>query len=191
MGDTVRSLDYAYAGRELTMFHRSQQIRHTTHSPKVRLISPESWAIILTHLSGRPVQDPTTSTILRGTHGRLRGGLSLLEDTQLIEILTHFPRERIPERTVHAKAAGAWGEFEVTHDISHITSCNFLTGVGKKTPLLARLSTVGGEKGSADTLRDIRGEYRCVRGFGETYADPCTRCFLRVRRQVLHRGRQP
>jgi len=81
----------------------------------------------------------------------------LLEDTHLIETLAHFPRERIPERVVHAKAAGAWGEFEVTHDISDITSCNFLTGVGKKTPLLSRISTVGGEKGSADTLRDIRG----------------------------------
>ncbi|KAI5364896.1 Putative catalase immune-responsive domain, catalase core domain, Catalase superfamily [Septoria linicola] len=110
-----------------------------------------------TFAEGRPVSDPTTSTILRGTHGRLSGGLSLLEDTGLIETLAHFPRERIPERVVHAKAAGAWGEFEVTHDISHITSCDFLTGIGKKTPLLARLSTVGGEKGSADTVRDIRG----------------------------------
>ncbi|KAK5125211.1 hypothetical protein LTR85_000887 [Meristemomyces frigidus] len=106
---------------------------------------------------GRPVADPTASTILRGTHGSLRGGLSLLEDTQLIETLAHFSRERIPERVVHAKAAGAWGEFEVTHDISDITSCDFLTGIGKKTPLLARVSTVAGEKGSADTARDIRG----------------------------------
>jgi len=87
----------------------------------------------------------------------MRGGLGLLEDTQLIETLAHFSRERIPERVVHAKAAGAWGEFKVTHDISHITSCNFLTGIGKKTPLLARISTVAGEKGSPDTVRDIRG----------------------------------
>ena len=81
----------------------------------------------------------------------------MLEDTALIEALAHFPRERIPERAVHSKAAGAWGEFEVTHDISDITSCNFLTGVGKKTPVLARVSTVAGEKGASDTLRDIRG----------------------------------
>ncbi|EME43024.1 hypothetical protein DOTSEDRAFT_63323 [Dothistroma septosporum NZE10] len=106
---------------------------------------------------GRPIADPTSSVIMRGTHGRMRGGLGLLEDTQLIETLAHFARERIPERVVHAKAAGAWGEFEVTHDNSDITSCNFLTGVGKKTPLLARISTVGGEKGSSDTARDIRG----------------------------------
>ncbi|KAI0473940.1 catalase [Xylariaceae sp. FL0804] len=106
---------------------------------------------------GRPVADPTSATILRGTHGRLRGGLGLLEDTQLIETLAHFARERIPERVVHAKAAGAWGAFEVTHDLSAITSCGFLTGVGKRTPVLARISTVAGEKGSADTARDVRG----------------------------------
>lgn len=60
-------------------------------------------------------------------------------------------------RVVHAKAAGAWGEFEVTHDVTHITSADFLSEVGKKTKVLMRLSTVGGEKGSADTLRDVHG----------------------------------
>jgi catalase len=60
-------------------------------------------------------------------------------------------------RVVHAKAAGAWGEFEVTNDISSLTSAKFLNGVGKKTPVLFRLSTTGGEKGSADTVRDVRG----------------------------------
>jgi catalase len=63
----------------------------------------------------------------------------------------------ISVRTVHAKAAGAWGEFEVTHDITDITSAAFLSEVGKKTKVLARLSTVAGEKGSSDTVRDIRG----------------------------------
>ena len=60
-------------------------------------------------------------------------------------------------RVVHAKAAGAWGEFEVTHDISHITSANFLNKIGKKIKVLARISTVAGSKGSSDTVRDIRG----------------------------------
>jgi catalase len=80
-----------------------------------------------------------------------------LADTQLIETLAHFPRERIPERVVHAKAAGAWGEFEVTDDLSDLTDADFLSGKGKKTPLLARISTTGGERGAADTVRDIRG----------------------------------
>lgn len=60
-------------------------------------------------------------------------------------------------RVVHAKAAGAWGEFQVTNDISHLTCAKFMNGVGKKTPVLFRLSTTGGEKGSADTVRDVRG----------------------------------
>lgn len=58
---------------------------------------------------------------------------------------------------MHAKAAGAWGEFEVTHDITHITSAKLFSEVGKKTKVLARVSTVAGSKGSSDTVRDIRG----------------------------------
>jgi catalase len=60
-------------------------------------------------------------------------------------------------RSVHAKAAGAWGEFEVTHDASDLTDAHFLKGIGKKTKVLTRISTVAGEKGSSDTVRDVRG----------------------------------
>lgn len=58
---------------------------------------------------------------------------------------------------VHAKGAGAYGEFEVTHDVSDLTSADVFNGVGKKTQAVVRFSTVGGEKGSADTARDPRG----------------------------------
>lgn len=58
---------------------------------------------------------------------------------------------------VHAKAAGAYGAFKVTHDISDITSAKFLNGIGKETPALVRISTVAPERGSADTARDVRG----------------------------------
>lgn len=81
----------------------------------------------------------------------------LMQDTQLIETLAHFSRERIPERTVHASAVGAWGEFEVTHDNSDITSAAFLNGIGKKSKVLMRISTVGPEAGAAETVRDVRG----------------------------------
>lgn len=81
----------------------------------------------------------------------------LMQDTQLIETLAHFSRERIPERTVHASAVGAWGEFEVTHDNSDITSAAFLNGIGKKSKVLMRISTVGPEAGTAETVRDVRG----------------------------------
>ncbi|ODQ66805.1 peroxisomal catalase [Nadsonia fulvescens var. elongata DSM 6958] len=101
--------------------------------------------------NGCPVSDPNVSQRI-GRHGPL-----LLQDFQLIDTLSHFDRERIPERVVHAKGAGAYGEFEVTHDISDICKADFLNKVGKKTRMFARFSTVGGEKGSADMVRDPRG----------------------------------
>jgi len=80
-----------------------------------------------------------------------------LNDVNLIEKLAHFNRERIPERVVHAKGAGAHGYFEVTKDVSKYTRAKFLSEVGKKTEVFVRLSTVGGERGSADSERDPRG----------------------------------
>ncbi|KAL4945560.1 hypothetical protein BDV06DRAFT_209411 [Aspergillus oleicola] len=103
---------------------------------------------------GCPVLNNQTAVLMRGRRG---GGLGLLQDTQLIETLAHFSRGRIPERVVHAKAVGSYGEFEATRDCSDFTSASFLSKVGKKTPALQRVSTVGGESGSADTARDVHG----------------------------------
>jgi catalase len=80
-----------------------------------------------------------------------------MQDFHLIDKLAHFDRERIPERVVHAKGAGAHGYFEVTADVSMYTKAKFLNKVGKRTPIFTRFSTVGGEKGSADAARDPRG----------------------------------
>jgi catalase len=85
------------------------------------------------------------------------GGPVLLEDHQLIEKLAHFDRERIPERVVHAKGSGAYGYFEVLADVTRWTKANFLAPVGKRTEVFIRFSSVAGEKGSADTVRDPRG----------------------------------
>ncbi|KAI0536733.1 catalase [Xylaria digitata] len=106
---------------------------------------------VYTTSNGAPVKNPSTWQRI-GPSGPL-----LLQDFHLIDQLAHFDRERIPERVVHAKGAGAYGEFEVIHDISDITTIDMLLGVGKKTPLVTRFSTVGGEKGSADTARDPKG----------------------------------
>ncbi|KAJ1739056.1 catalase A [Coemansia sp. RSA 1821] len=84
-------------------------------------------------------------------------GPILLQDFHLIDKLAHFDRERVPERVVHAKGAGAHGYFEVTKDVSHLTSAKFLSQVGKRTPMFARFSTVIPESGSADTVRNPRG----------------------------------
>ncbi len=85
-----------------------------------------------------------------------RGPL-LLQDFILHEKMAHFNRERIPERVVHAKGSGAFGTFTVTNDLSKYTRAKVFNKVGKKTKVLLRFSTVGGEKGSADTERDPRG----------------------------------
>lgn len=106
---------------------------------------------VFTTTTGCPVFNPYAAQQL-GTPGPL-----LLQDNYLIDLLAHFDRERIPERVVHAKGHGAFGEFEVTKDVSDITSAAFLSEVGKKTPLVTRFSTVGGESGSADSARDPRG----------------------------------
>lgn len=84
-------------------------------------------------------------------------GPVVMQDVHLIEKLGHFDRERIPERVVHAKGAGAHGYFEVTTAMSKYTKAKFLSKKGMKTDVFVRFSTVGGEKGSADAERDPRG----------------------------------
>ncbi|MGD9809358.1 MAG: catalase [Deferribacterales bacterium] len=105
----------------------------------------------LTTAAGIPVSDNQTS-LTAGERGP-----TLLQDHYLLEKLAHFNRERIPERIVHAKAAGAHGTFTVTNDITKYTKAKIFSKVGKKTDMFGRFSTVAGEKGSADTVRDVRG----------------------------------
>lgn len=107
---------------------------------------------IMTTNLGRPVDNDDASISTGGKNTML-----LLSDSHMIDKIGHFDTERIPERVVHAKGAGAFGVFEVTHDVTQFTRAKFLSEVGKKTEVLARFSTVGGEKGSADTERDPRG----------------------------------
>ncbi|MDF2010640.1 catalase KatA [Priestia megaterium] len=105
----------------------------------------------LTTSWGAPVGDNQNS-MTAGSRGP-----TLIQDVHLLEKLAHFNRERVPERVVHAKGAGAHGYFEVTNDVSSYTKAAFLSEVGKRTPLFVRFSTVAGENGSADTVRDPRG----------------------------------
>src|SRR3954469_169542 len=105
----------------------------------------------ITTASGIPVADNQNSASA-GPRGPL-----LLQDFHLIEKLQHFNRERIPERVVHAKGSGAYGTFTVTGDITKYTKAKLFSAVGKQTETFLRFSTVGGEKGSADTERDPRG----------------------------------
>lgn len=83
-------------------------------------------------------------------------GPSLHEDYWFLEKMSHFNHEEIPERVVHARGYGAYGEFECYESMSQFTEAGFLQEPGKKTPLLVRFSTVQGPKGSYDTARDLR-----------------------------------
>lgn len=105
----------------------------------------------LTTASGGPIDDKK-AVLTVGERGPL-----VIQDFNFFDEMAHFGRERIPERVVHAKGAGAFGYFEVTHDITKYTKMCVFDKIGKRTPLGVRFSTVGGELGSADTARDPRG----------------------------------
>jgi len=105
----------------------------------------------LTTNQGVPVSDNQNSLAV-GERGPV-----LLQDVHLVEKLAHFDRERIPERVVHAKGAGAHGYFQVYKSMARYTCAKFLQDPKKKTPVLVRSSTVVGARGSADTARDPRG----------------------------------
>lgn len=106
---------------------------------------------VITTGNGAPVGNKN-AVLTAGPRGPI-----LLQDVVYTDEMAHFNRERIPERVVHAKGSGAHGYFEVTHDLTHYTKCKVFEHIGKRTPVFVRFSTVGGEKGSADTARDPRG----------------------------------
>ncbi|MGH8919047.1 MAG: catalase, partial [Actinomycetes bacterium] len=85
------------------------------------------------------------------------GGPTVLHDHYTIQKMQHFNRERVPERVVHAKGTGAHGFFETTEDATWFTKASIFAEVGKRTPMFARFSTVAGELGFPDTVRDPRG----------------------------------
>ncbi|MFD5477184.1 catalase [Streptomyces hawaiiensis] len=84
-------------------------------------------------------------------------GPTLMEDFHFREKLTRFDHERIPERVVHARGAGAYGYFEPYESCAEFTRAAFLQDPSERTPVFVRFSTVQGPKGSADTVRDVRG----------------------------------
>ncbi|KAF7976232.1 hypothetical protein HWV62_7260 [Athelia sp. TMB] len=101
---------------------------------------------------GNPYPNPFFTDRL-GTTGPV-----LIQSNNLIEQLAHFVRERVPERTVHAKGAGAHGYFEVTTDVAaKYTMAGFLQKKGKKTSVTGRFSTIAGNLGNPDSVRDLRG----------------------------------
>lgn len=105
----------------------------------------------LTNNQGLPIAEDQNS--LKATP---RGPV-LLEDFLLREKITHFDHERIPERVVHARGTAAHGYFELTSSLSDVSKAGIFNRLGVRTPVFVRFSTVAGNKGSADTARDVRG----------------------------------
>ncbi|MFV5360498.1 catalase HPII [Acinetobacter oleivorans] len=114
------------------------------------------------------VRDDATNEALTTNQGvkiadnenSLRAGIrgsTLLEDFILREKITHFDHERIPERIVHARGVGVHGYFQAYEGNERLTKAGFLTDPSIQTPIFVRFSTVQGPRGSADTVRDIRG----------------------------------
>ncbi len=106
--------------------------------------------------SGSPMAHGAPAESDRNSLSLSPNGPLLLHDTHLVDTLAHFNRENVPERRPHAKGAGAFGEFEVTADVSAYTRAAVFQPV-TSTTMLARFSTVAGELGSPDTWRDVRG----------------------------------
>jgi catalase len=105
----------------------------------------------LTTATGVPVDD-TNNSLKVGERGP-----TLLDDFHLREKIMHFDHERIPERVVHARGAGAHGVFRLTKSIENLTAASILSDTTSDTPVFVRFSTVAGSRGSADTARDVRG----------------------------------
>ncbi|OQE80727.1 hypothetical protein PENNAL_c0044G06187 [Penicillium nalgiovense] len=113
-----------------------QDKQHMTTDHGVRISNPDQWL--------RIVDEKKT-------------GSSLLEDQIAREKITRFDHERIPERVVHARGTGAFGKFKLYESAEDVTTAGVLTDTSRETPLFVRFSTVQGSKGSADTVRDVRG----------------------------------
>ncbi len=105
----------------------------------------------MTTAAGIPIADNQNS-LTAGPRGPV-----LMQDHQLLEKMAHFNRERVPERVVHAKGAGAHGRLTITQDLAKYTCAKLFAKIGNTCEMFARFSTVAGESGSADTARDPRG----------------------------------
>jgi catalase len=111
-------------------------------------VDPDS---VLTTDQGTPVDD-TDNSLRVGERGP-----TVMDDFHFREKITHFDHERIPERVVHARGSGAYGHFQVYESLAEYTKADFLCDPSVRTPVFVRFSTVAGSRGSADTVRDVRG----------------------------------
>ena len=157
-GATAKPPSPAVTGSTLTEVNQSPKagtgkpnLGHNPGNLPLDRVRVDSSDRVLTTNLGVPVADNQNS---------LKAGLrgpALLEDFILREKITHFDHERIPERIVHARGSAAHGYFECYKPMTKVTRASIFAEAGKRTPVFVRFSTVVGERGSADTPRDVRG----------------------------------
>ncbi|KAF4217551.1 hypothetical protein CNMCM8980_003495 [Aspergillus fumigatiaffinis] len=140
--------------------HKAQEVLQNTSSKSKKLVDLErDTADAHTQqplTTDHGVRISNTDQWLRVTNDR-RTGSSLLEDQIAREKIHRFDHERIPERVVHARGTGAFGNFKLKESIEDLTYAGVLTDTSRNTPVFVRFSTVQGSRGSADTVRDVRG----------------------------------
>jgi catalase len=157
-GAHVEPRDAAITGSTLTESNPSPKLGsgvppvgfNATIGPLDR-VRADAGGQVLTTNQGVPVAD-NQSSLKAGLRGP-----ALLEDFILREKITHFDHERIPERIVHARGSAAHGYFECYEPLTKLTRASVFAEANKRTPVFVRFSTVAGERGSADTVRDVRG----------------------------------
>ncbi|RHZ73355.1 hypothetical protein CDV55_108329 [Aspergillus turcosus] len=140
--------------------HKAQEVLQNTSSTSKKLIDLErDTADVHTQqpmTTDHGVRVSNTDQWLRVTTDR-RTGPTLLEDQIAREKVHRFDHERIPERVVHARGTGAFGNFKLKESIEDLSYAGVLTDTSRNTPVFVRFSTVQGSRGSADTVRDVRG----------------------------------
>ena len=146
--DTIKSTIMAPSATNDTSFSAHVANQFTSYEKDRQMNSKQT---TYATSNGGPMAHPY-ETQRAGENGPL-----LLQDFHLIDLIAHFDRERIPERVVHAKGSGAHGFFECTDPCDDLTQLDIWGAKGKKCPITARFSTVGGESGSHDCARDPRG----------------------------------
>jgi catalase len=135
------------------MEKKTKSVKKSNETAKTEQLKKETRELgeFLTTNQGLKISD-NQNTLKAGERGP-----ALLEDFQLREKIMHFDHERIPERVVHARGAAAHGYFQVYKSMKEYTKAGFLQDPSVKTPVFVRFSTVAGFRGSADTVRDVRG----------------------------------
>ncbi|KFY31092.1 hypothetical protein V493_01404 [Pseudogymnoascus sp. VKM F-4281 (FW-2241)] len=141
LGETVHAAKDALAGNKKVADMKKDIVEQTD---KMKLTSDFG------------VKEPDTDNWLSASTNGRQGPL-LLEDNFAREKIMHFDHERIPERVVHARGAGAFGTFKLYESLEDVTHARVLTDTSRTTPVFVRFSTVLGNRGSADTVRDVRG----------------------------------